>query len=441
MKITNIFFSLFFMTSLALSAQEEMNLPKAISIGLENNYGIKINEGFIQIAENNNTWARAGKLPTVDLSANYSSTITQDNNPASFLRGEYFNGSLNASASLQWVVYSGGRVRISKDQLTMAIGQQKLIKDTDIHSLIRTIHQQYYNVLFQQERLLVLQSSLDLSKERLAYEETRRSFGVSNSFNLIQFENAVLTDSTNVVNQSQQVEISKRNFYNSMQIIGFPNYNYSERLSINLEDIDIEKLKILLSEDNYTLKSLSMIADLNKLNSKLQQTNLLPTVRLNSSVSFAENGFQIFAENPQTGDPYGFIFSNRITGNIGASASWNLYDGGVRKTDVQNAIIQEDIDQLSMLEAKATLTNQLEILGDNYNNQRELLDLSNDQIQLAQKNLEITEQRFKGGLLSSIDFRNVQNQYLNAAFGKVNAIYNLIITKSEIDFLVGSFSN
>jgi len=68
-----------------------------------------------------------------------------------------------------------------------------------------------------------------------------------------------------------------------------------------------------------------------------------------------------------------------------------------------------------------------------------LLDITDRQIQLANSNLEISEERFKAGQLTSLDYRNVQNQYLNAAYGKVGAIYSLLITKSEIDFLVGVF--
>ena len=80
-----------------------------------------------------------------------------------------------------------------------------------------------------------------------------------------------------------------------------------------------------------------------------------------------------------------------------------------------------------------------DILISNYNDQLELLEITNKQIRLAQENLTMTEERFKSGLITSLDYRNVQNQYLNAAFSKVGAIYSLLITKSEMDFLVGVF--
>jgi outer membrane protein TolC len=99
----------------------------------------------------------------------------------------------------------------------------------------------------------------------------------------------------------------------------------------------------------------------------------------------------------------------------------------------------EEIDQMNILESKAELNNQLDILMENYNLQRQQLFLADEQIQVAQRNLQMTEERFKAGQMTSIDFRNVQVQYLNAAFNKVNTMYNLILAKSEIDYLVGRF--
>lgn len=430
--------ALFIIAQMAVG-QENMTLEKAISIGLENNFGIKVADKSIEIAENNNTWARAGKTPTVDLNGSFSNTLIKDNNPASFLQGTYYSGSLGATANANWVLYNGGRIKLNKEQLNLAVDQQRLNKSSDINMLFRTIYQQYYEVVFQQEQLEVLQEILTLSQDRLAYENTKREFGSSNTYNLIQFETSILADTNAIVSQNQRVEVAKRSLYNTLDIVGNQDYQFEDRLSITAEEIDADKLKSTLSEENYTLKSLEMIASLNQLNTGLANAATKPIVSVSGSVGFAENAFNIFADDPNTGDPYPFLLSNRITGNVGVNANWNLYDGGVRKDNIQSAKLQEEIDQLSILEAKAELNNQLDILIDNYENQLALLDISDRQIQLTQRNLEITEERFKAGLLTSLDYRNVQNQYLNAAYTKVGAIYSLLVTKSEIDFLVGMY--
>lgn len=425
--------------SLSLSAQENLTLEKALSVGLENNYGIKIADVDIRIAENNNTWARAGKTPTVDLQGGFNNNLTKDNNPASFLQGTFYTTSLGVSANTNWVVYNGGRIQLNKEQLMLAVDQQRLNKETGIHSLFRSIYQDYYEVIFQQEQLEVLEQVFGLTKDRLAYEEAKRDFGSSNSYNLIQFESAVMADSNSVISQIQNVETAKRNLYNTMDIVGPVSYKINERLSITPEPIDEQKLKQVMSEENYTLKSLNMIAALNQLNTGIAKAATKPTVYLNGSVGFAENGFKFFADNPQTGEPFPFLDSNRLTGSVNANISYNLYDGGVRNDNIQSAKLSEEIDQLNILEAKAELQNQLNLLIDNYTNQVDILKLTDTQISLSQRNLEITEARFKAGQVTSLDFRNVQNQYLNAAFSKVGAIYILLTTKSEIDFLVGIY--
>ncbi len=422
-----------------ISAQESMTLPKALSIALENNLDIKIADTNILIAESNNTWAQAGKTPTVSLNGYFNNNIVNNNNPASFLQGAYYAGTLGGSADANWVVYAGGRFEVAKDQLELLVRQEELNKDVNTHDLLRNVYQQYYNVLFQQQRLEVLRESYSLSQSKLRYEQVKKEYGTSNSLNIIQFENALATDSINIVTQSLQVNTAKQTLYSTLLVPLTSDYVYAEVLSVTDEAINAEKLQDALSEDNYTLKSLYILSDLNALNTRLAQAQRKPIVSLNGSLGIAESGFKIFDDNPMTGDPFEIVFGNQITGGINAAVTWDLYDGGVRKTAIETAQLEEEIAKLSVEQAAANLINQLDILIANYQSQRQLLRLTDDQIRLAEENLSMLDERFKGGLVTSLDYRTVQLQYLNAAFAKVNAIYNLILTKSEIDYLVGKF--
>jgi len=420
-----------------LNGQEVMTLQKAISMGLENNYGIKIAEKYIEIADNNNTWAKAGKGPTVDLVGTFSNSLTEDQNPASFLQGTFYNGRLNLGLDVNWVLYNGGRVKLNKEQLNLASTQRSLEKQIEIQNLLRLIYQQYYDVIFQKEQFEVLQSSKEVSEKKLKYEEARQEFGASNSFNIIQFESAILSDSTTLINQQQRIELAERTLLKTLNLSGFEAFKYEEKLNTNIEELDADKLKAELQQENFNLKSLQMLKSINILNTRIQQTFNKPTVSFNGGINAAQNGFQFFADNPNTGQPFGFQDSRRYNATANLTMRYNLFDGGQTKTDIQSAKIQEEVDALTYMEAQAELNNQLDILINNYNRQVEVLQLWDQQIQLAQRNMDITEERFKSGQVTSIDFRNIQTQYLNTAFGKVSAIYNLILTKSEIDYLVG----
>ena len=55
----------------------------------------------------------------------------------------------------------------------------------------------------------------------------------------------------------------------------------------------------------------------------------------------------------------------------------------------------------------------------------------------AKRNLEIGKERFDGGLISSFDYRVIQLAFVNASQARLNAIYNLKTTETELMRLTG----
>lgn len=436
-----IFLSVLFLLSIRYGkAQNVLTLEKAISIGLENNFQIKIDEANIRIAENNNSWARAGRAPTVDLNGTFNPNLVNDNNPASFLNGVYLAGGLGANIDVNWTLFSGGRIQVAKEQLELLGGQQRLLKEASINDVIRNIVQGYQDVLLQKERLTVLRESYILSDKRLDYEETRKEFGASNSFNIAQFEEAVLGDSINILNQLELINLSKQSLYSVLNINPDQSYAFEGVLKVTLEDLDLEKIRATLEEENYTLKNLRVLEDLSKINTRIAQSARKPMIGVSASFGVSENYFKFYKDDPSTGEPFPGAFSNRINLGIGANFSYNLSDGGNRKKDIENAIISEEIAQLNILNTTVNLNNQIRTLINNYENQKNILLLNDQQLVVVERNLEMAEERYKSGIISSVDYRAIQNQYLAAAFNKTSSIFNLIITKSEIDWLVGTYN-
>lgn len=422
-------------------AQEDLSLEGCYALALENNFQIKIDEANIKLATHNDSWARTGKYPTIDLNGTFNVNLVTDNNPASFLRGTYFAGGIGPSVDLQWLVFGGGRVGILKEQLSTLTLQQIAAASINVQEILRQVTLSYHNVLLQQEQLAVLQEVFRLSQDRLEYEEARQEFGASSSFQLLQFEEAVIADSTNVIRQRQAWQTAKRNLFALLLVDLSSPYEFSDRLSVVPEELDRSSLQTALSEDNPTIRSLIVAHQLDEINARLEETNKKPSFAFGASIGWTENYFKFFADDPNTGDQFPGVFSNRL--NLGANASigWNLYDGGLIKENIESAKMQAEIGQLEILRAEADLVNQLDILVENYRDELVLLELSDDQIRVSQDNLSISEERFRLGQINSFDYRAVQNQYLNAAFNKVNAIYNLLTTKTEIDWLVGAFND
>lgn len=433
--------SLFFLLVNTGISQETMTLEKAISIGLNENFNLKIAEENIRIAENNNSWSRAGRGMVVDLNGLFSLTLVNDNNPASFINKPFLSGSLGGSLDANWQVLSGGRIAITKDQFGQVVEQQNLLRSTEFQSLVKNVVQGYYNVLLQQERLAVFQDILALSRRRLNYEGVKQEFGTSNSFALIQFEDAVIADSTNLIRQQQAVELAKKAMNAILTIPFDDDYEYSERMEVLVEELNEDAMESKLLEDSPTMKTLLLASELQLLNRKLEETFRKPSLSLNATLGFAENYFQFLEAVPNLSIGTEGQLSNRMNIGVGANLNWNLLDGGLRKANIESAKMQEEIAQLDILEATIQLKNQLSNFILQYNNEKELLKMASDRLIVTRRNLEMAEERFKLGQLNSIDYRAVQTQFVSNSFDLVNSMYILAVTKSEIDWLIGVYAD
>jgi len=98
MKKININFTLLFISiafSIHLQAQNVLSTQEAVSLVLENNYGIKIANNAVEVADNNTNILNSGFLPT--LTANSGATYNLDNTEAQFSNGNVT--SLNGAES------------------------------------------------------------------------------------------------------------------------------------------------------------------------------------------------------------------------------------------------------------------------------------------------------------------------------------------------------
>ncbi|MCK5222767.1 MAG: TolC family protein, partial [Candidatus Aminicenantes bacterium] len=107
------------------------------------------------------------------------------------------------------------------------------------------------------------------------------------------------------------------------------------------------------------------------------------------------------------------------------------------RTAIKNAKISEKIGNLQLDEMKFTLDNTLLSLYETYNLRKELLRLADESLKSASLNLKISFDKYKSGSINSFNYRDVQLLYLNAALSKLQAIFNIIDSRSELMRITG----
>ncbi|MEL6275589.1 MAG: TolC family protein, partial [Bacteroidota bacterium] len=400
-----------------LSAQiTPLSLSDAVQRSLENNYQIRIATNAVAIAQNNDDWALAGRYPTINLSLSPGISYRDNTNPASIVaESSVFSYNAAPGATLNWTIFNGHQVRYTKaqseKQVELSEGQLKL----QIENTVQQVTQAYYNTLVQRDRITVLEQVLQLSRDRIEYQEVRREFGQAGEFDAIQARDAYLNDSTNLVLQQVAYENAARNLLLAM---GEDDPALEVRLTDELSPpttlYNREELSQQLFASNRSLQNLLVNRELANLNTKITETANAPTVGLNAGLSYAwdlQTGNQTFnfgGDQPPIEQDLPGVAARTLSTNVGINVNYLLFDGGARKRRIETAQLQEINAQLEYESNKQNLLMLLNNTLSTYDNQVEVLNLTELLIDNAERNLTITEERFKGGIINSFDYRQVQ---------------------------------
>ena len=415
-------------------AQEPLSLAQAVSKGMENNYAIRISELDKNIAANNNTWGAAGRWPQLSFSlpGNYS----RFNNPGSFLAGrENVAGNLD----LDWVLFDGFGIQANKERFSLleeqSAGNAAIIIETNIQAIVLG----YNQVLVEEAQLDVLQDVLDNSKERLNYEAYRKNLGTGSTFELLQFENAVLIDSTNLIAQYLNARNARRNLNLVMGVPVDRQFVLTDSLQRNFPVYDLRDLQDRMLANNRNVRNQYTQLAIRQQDSRIARAGLYPTFSIGAGTTYSFGNVIQRNRNPDTMDEMPTI-TNKVSAfdyTAGFTIAFNLFNGGNVKRQIENAQISQEIAVLQIDELSRALTNELYARFDDYRARRQMLAIREANLRVATQNLEMAEERFEKGLINSFDYRNIQLQYLDIQLGQLNALRDLKETDTELLRLVG----
>lgn len=403
-------------------AQTSLSLMDAIQKALENNYDIRIQKMDENIAGLNNNWGTAGRYPTVSLSGN-------SNNKSDFNDADnYTNLQLSGGVTLNWTLFDGFRVNITKQRLAelenMTKGYTAVLVEGTLQSVIAT----YYNVLLEQEILQVYKENAQLSKDRADYQQMRKDIGNAVSYEVLQASNSYLADKASVLLQEANVKSAMRELVYLMgEETG--SYELNGKLETQIQDYKLDDLVQAMLLNNKNLKNQYINQTLAEKATALAKANYYPKLSLSAGAQAVS-----VTQNYVTSNDFSSTSSN-VFGNL--SLTYNLFNGGVRKRAVQIAKIEEEMSSIEIDAMKVSLTNQLSNLFDFYDARKEMYSLAEERLKVAQINLEISNQKFKAGTINSFNFRDVQLSYQEAAIARLNAIYNLIDVNTSLLRITG----
>ena len=416
-------------------AQKVLTKQEAIAIALKNNYGVRVANNNLEIAKNNSSIYNSGYLPTI--TANAGANYNNSNQEIEFQDGNVLSvdgaetKSYNASVNINYTLFDGLGRKYNYEQLKETYNLTEL----QAREAIENMHLQLFNVYFQIARLYEntsnLKEALEVSKQRLERAEYQYEYGQATKLELLNAEVDVNNDSINYISTRQLYLNAKRDLNIVLGINNDTDYNVETDVDF-ITLLSFEELLTKAQESNVLIDQSNKNIAISEFNIKINRATFLPRVDLNSSYGWNKN------VNPATA----FAAGSNATGlNAGISLSWNLFDGGATKTRVANAKIALENQKILKEQQVETLANTLKNTYEAYNNALFVLDAQEQNVTTNQNNFERTQERYKLGQVTSIEFRQAQINLLNSQTALNNAKYDAKLVELQLLQLSGDILN
>jgi outer membrane protein TolC len=413
------------MTICINAASETLTAAQTVEIGLANNYNIRIARNNIVKADNMGKMKVGSLLPTAraDGSATYTNTEYYSPGSGSSGLGSISDGtSYSAGAGLNWTLFDGFKMFYALKQLDQ---QMELTRETsrfDIESSVVKILTAFYNLGSTRSILAASQQQLALSRKQLERIKAKWEFGGANNTDLLRQQVLVNADSSMVTARELDVV---RALHDLNLALG------------RVPDMPLEVVIDTLVEPPEN-DAAFWYESAQKHNASLSMSQIQKNIAY-SDLGIARAAFwPVLAANGSRSKTWGDNDYTRTS--AGLTLSWPLFSGFRTLTTAQNAKIDTKNAELShdqkQKELQAYIYQQWELLSNAYRQ----VSFEREAVILAEKSLTVSEEQFKVGRISDVQFRESQLALINAMVRHETALFQYKVATAQLQQLAGKLA-
>lgn len=406
-------------------AQELLTPENAVALAISKNFDIVIAKNEADIAKINNNKATAGMLPRINVTTGDVFNLSNINQK--FTTGQEVKknwvpvNSFNAGLNLNWTIFDGLKMFATKDRLAALQSLGEIQLKNQIQEVVAQVLNAYYEVVRQKQQIKALNESAAISVERVSLSQKKLDVGYSDKTPLLQAKVDYSAQQINILKQETVLEQTKvvlnqilgRDAGTAFEVLDTIEVNYVPNLQ-NIKDTTLA--------ENFSIQSAEKNIEIAKLQHKEINSQRLPSINFNTGYLFTQNnskaGLQLF---------------NRSYGpTVGLNATIPIFNGGMVKKQLESSAVNIAIQQIQLDQIKNELDSKILTAYKNFDYATKMLKLNEENVKVAQENVQITLERYRLNQSNSIEIKQAQGSYEDALYNVILARYNAKTAEIEL---------
>lgn len=414
MNITKLPFLLLIILHLNAAAQEILTIEDAVKITVKNNYQIITAANNLKIDSVSVSPGFAGMLPTLEASIednNSVQNLSQTRSDGSQVEQDNAkNNSLDYGVTLDWTLFDGLSMFAAYDQLKQnrELGAEELkqVVLTKVGEVMIT----YYDLVQQQQQLAALDSTIYISEQRVELARNRFSIGKASKLEVLNAQVDLNTDQTLMQRQKELYANTKIQL--NEQLARDLTTDFKAVLEIFVDQsLLLPDLESKLMANNPELNAERISKRISELELKQVKASRYPTIYATTGYNFGKSESSL-----------GFTTSSESNGfSYGFGATLNLFDGFNQNRNEKIGKMELENAAIAIKEKEQQLLSTLSTTYQTYLTNISLIELEGNNEAIAKENLDITVEKYRIGIIPTIEFRTAQLNYINARVRFSNA--------------------
>lgn len=423
----------------AYAQPRTLTLEQAKQIGLERNLNVIQAQNDLNAAESGVLAAYGRYLP--NLSATGSWTRTQLEGPI-YTQGiaipgstaKRTTGSYSAGVGASLLLFDGfeREANLSRANANSALSGHTVARTRQ--AVVYEVESQYLNVLRLEQLVRVSEENLKRDHRQLERIVESNRVGALSLADVYKQQSQVATDELSLINANNSFDKAKADLVALMGLNVADEYSFADpSVSVSLDSVEIATTRAKYADlAALTRTALSYRPDFLGAKESFDASS--------SNVTIARSGYY-----PSLSARAGLNGNNETLGDVfdyktiswGLNLSWTLFDGFSTNQAIQSAVASQRNAEINLAQAERNIGVEVKKGILDLEAAMKQYDVSQQGLRSATEDRKIAEERYNLGAGTLLDLLVASANSVNAEANVVNAAYNYVISKRNVEYVLG----